>query len=599
MSLRIEDYALIADGQSAALVGRDGSIDWLCWPSFDASPCFAALIGEPENGYWRIAPDAPVVAARRRYRGPSLVLETTLETASGTLELIDWMEWAASPARIFRQVRCVAGHVRATSELAVRFNYGAALPWHRRLGDRIAAVGGPWALWLDSPRVPSADEARIRTCIDLSAGESADFVLTCCRSHEAPPPPADALASLRVTQHVWQQWAARHPGRGPYADAVLRSLVTLKGLTNRLTGGIVAAPTTSLPERIGGARNWDYRYCWLRDASFTMLALAGAGFEDEAQAWRDWLVRAIAGHPAQTQIMYTTDGARHILEWEGAALRGYENSRPVRFGNAAAMQSQHDIYGEIMNALYVARRHGMPPDKDAWGLECGLIDHVTEIWREPDNGLWEFRDARRHHTLSKVMTWVAVDRAIRSADEFGRGAPVEKWRRLAAAIRSDVLAHGFNAQANAFTQSYGSERLDASLLLLPLFGFLPADDARIEATVSAIERNLMSDGLVLRYLGDGHGTASDAPQEPIQEGAFIACSLWLAQVRQMQGRRDEALEIFERVLALRNDVGLLSEEYDTIGKRQCGNFPQTLSHVALINAACLFDPIQAVHGRAV
>jgi GH15 family glucan-1,4-alpha-glucosidase len=588
MSLRIEDYALIGDGQSAALVGRNGSIDWLCWPSFDASPCFAALIGEPQNGYWRIAPDEPVVAVRRRYRGPSLVLETTLETASGTLELIDWMEWAAAPARVFRQVRCVAGHVRLTSELAVRFNYGRALPWHRRLDDRVAAVGGPWALWLDAPAAPSVDAARIRQCVDLSVGEHLDFVLTCCRSHEPPPPRADATKSLRATLGFWQQWAAQHPGRGPYAGAVLRSLITLKGLTNRLTGGIVAAPTTSLPERIGGTRNWDYRYCWLRDASFTMMALAGTGFEAEAAAWRDWLVRAIAGHPAQTQIMYTTDGARHILEWECAALSGYEDSRPVRFGNAAVMQSQHDIYGEIMNALHVARRHGMPPDRDTWVLECGLIEHVAARWREPDNGLWEFRGARRHHTLSKVMAWVAVDRAIRSAGEFGHRAPLEKWKRLAAEIRNDVLAHGFNTQANAFTQSYGSERLDASLLLLPLFGFLPADDPRIGATVRAIERNLMTEGLVWRYLGDGHETPA---KEPIQEGAFVACSLWLAQVRHMQGRRDEALDIFERVLALRNDVGLLSEEYDTAGKRQCGNFPQTLSHVALINAACMFDQI--------
>ncbi|QYD67260.1 glycoside hydrolase family 15 protein [Paraburkholderia edwinii] len=589
MSSRIEDYALIGDGHSAALVGRDGSIDWLCWPSFDASPCFASLIGEPENGYWRIAPDEPVVAARRRYRGASLVLETTLETASGTLELVDWMEWAATPARVFRQVRCISGRVRVTSELAVRFNYGSALPWHRRLDDRIAAVGGPWALWLDASCVPSADATHIRTRIDLAAGETADFVLTCCRSHEPPAPLADASKSLRATQQFWQQWTARHPGRGPYAEAVLRSLITLKGLTNRLTGGIVAAPTTSLPEHIGGKRNWDYRYCWLRDASFTMLALVGAGFEDEAEAWRDWLIRAIAGHPAQTQIMYTTDGARHIPEWECKALPGYEGSRPVRFGNAAVMQSQHDIYGEVMNALYVARRHGMPPDEDAWGLECGLIDHVAAMWREPDNGLWEFRDGRRHHTLSKVMAWVAVDRAIRSADEFGHSAPVEAWKRLAAAIRGDVLAHGFNAQANAFTQSYGSERLDASLLLLPLFGFLPADDSRIAATVRAIEQNLMSEGLVLRYLGDGHDISADAQQEPVQEGAFIACSLWLAQVRQMQGRHGEARELFERVLALRNDVGLLSEEYDTVEKRQCGNFPQTLSHVALINAACMFE----------
>ncbi|MFC0399392.1 glycoside hydrolase family 15 protein [Paraburkholderia rhizosphaerae] len=591
MPLRIEDYALLADGQSAALAGIDGSIDWLCWPSFESSPCFAALIGGPENGYWRIAPDDPLIAMRRRYLGASLVLETTLQTSTGTFELVDWMEWAATPARVVRQIRCVAcaaGRARINSDLAVRFNYGHALPWHRRLDDRVAAVSGPWALWFDMtgpPSMSSVSAAHIRSSIELSVGELAQFTLTCCRSHEPPPARVDATQSLDATLRFWRQWSDQHRGRGPDADAVLRSLVTLKGLSNRLTGGIVAAPTTSLPEHIGGHRNWDYRYCWLRDASFTMLALACAGFEHEAQAWRDWLVRAIAGHPSQTQIMYTADGARHIAEWECTPLRGYENSRPVRFGNAAVGQAQHDIYGEIMNALYVARQQGMPPDDDAWVLERGLIDHVEAIWRQPDNGLWEFRDERRHFTLSKVMMWVAVDRAIRSARECDRCAPVGRWKRLAAAIRDDVLAHGFNAHANAFTQSYGSERLDASLLLLPLFGFLPADDPRIEATVRAIERNLMTDGLVLRYRTDGLASAAGPASGEPGEGAFLACSLWLAQVRHRQGRRDEAREIFERVLALRNDVGLLAEEYDTCRKRLCGNFPQTLSHVALINAA--------------
>ncbi|WP_442793988.1 glycoside hydrolase family 15 protein [Paraburkholderia sp. HD33-4] len=352
---------------------------------------------------------------------------------------------------------------------------------------------------------------------------------------------------------------------------------------NHQTGGIVAAPTSSLPERVGGDRNWDYRYCWLRDASFTMLALAASGVSEEAQAWRDWLVRAIAGHPAQTQIMYTTDGARHIVEWECPALRGYQESRPVRFGNAAVNQSQHDIYGEVMNALYVARQHGLAPDEDAWLLERNLIDQVTAIWRAVDNGLWEFRGAQRHFTLSKVMAWVAVDRAIRCTEEFHHRAPIARWRQLAATIRNDVLAHGFNQHVNAFTQSYGSEQLDASLLLLPLFGFLPAQDSRIQATVSAIERELMADGLVFRYRSDASGKAQHEPDE----GAFLACSLWLAQVRHMQGRHDDARTLFERVLRLRNDVGLLAEQYDIRAKRQCGNFPQTLSHVALINTAIM------------
>jgi GH15 family glucan-1,4-alpha-glucosidase len=583
MALRLEDYAMLGDGQSAALSGIDGSIDWLCWPAFDSSPCFAALIGEEENGFWRIAPDAGVMAAHRRYLDASLVLETTQQTADGTLELTDWMEWAAAPPRLCRRVRCVSGRVRITSQLALRFNYGRALPWLRPLDDRITAVSGPWSVWFDTQQVSSIRDARIYSSFELAAGEVCDFVLTCTRSHEPPPRRLLASESLQGTLAFWQEWSAGHPASGPYGSAITRSLVTLKGLTNRQTGGIVAAPTSSLPERIGADRNWDYRYCWLRDASFTMLALAESGVSEEAQAWRDWLVRAIAGHPAQTQIMYTADGERHIVEWECSALRGYGGSCPVRFGNAAVNQSQHDTYGEVMNALYVARQHGLPPDEDAWLLERSLIDHVAAVWRAADNGLWEFRGAQRHFTLSKVMAWVAVDRAIRCAEEFHHQAPIARWRKLAAAIRNDVLAHGFNQHVNAFTQSYGSERLDASLLLLPLFGFLSPHDPRMLATVNAIERELMVDGLVFRYRSDLSGKA---PHEP-DEGAFLACTLWLAQVRHMQGRRDDACTLLERVLELRNDVGLLAEQYDVQGKRQCGNFPQTLSHVALINTAIM------------
>jgi GH15 family glucan-1,4-alpha-glucosidase len=586
MRLRIEDYALLADGRSAALAGNDGSIDWLCWPNFDSSPCFAGLLGDADNGHWRIAPAEPVRAVRRRYIGASLVLETTFETAAATLTLTDWMAWAANPPRLFRRVQCVAGQVRLNSELTVRFDYGRALAWHRRADDRIAAVSGAWALWLDTPLEVRDDSKTIQMSVALSAGDTYDFTLTCCRSHEPPPRKVNAARALRTTLRFWHAWAASGDcARGPYAEAVTRSLLTLKGLSNLETGGIVAAPTSSLPERMGGTRNWDYRYCWLRDASFTMFALARTGFEREAQAWRDWLVRAIAGHPSQTQIMYTTEGGRQIIEWECPWLPGYEESRPVRFGNAAVLQSQHDIYGEIMNALYVARQHGMPPDDDAWRLECCLIDHVESVWHQPDNGLWEFRAAREQFTLSKVMMWVAVDRAISSAREFGNRAPFARWTQLAATIRHDVLTRGFNPQLRAFTRSYDSDQLDASLLLLPLFGFLEADDPRITATVGAIERELMPDGLVLRYLDQ-----SDAPSHPAQrEGAFLACSLWMAQVRQMQGRRAQARELFERVLALRNDVGLLAEEYDTVRGRQCGNFPQTLSHVALINAALAFE----------
>lgn len=580
MRLRIEDYALLGNGGSAALVGTDGSIDWLCWPSFDAHPCFCALLGDAGNGRWLIAPDEPVCAVRRRYVGPSLVLETILQSAAGTLELTDWLAWDAHAPMLVRRVRCLEGRVRLVSELSVRFDCGQTLPWLRRVGERIVIVSGAAALWFHStlePEEPDAD-ATLRTRTTLVAGEAAEFALTYCRSCEAPPARPDLNAALETTLGFWKDWA-KPAADVAYADAVQRSFVTLKGMSNRLTGGIVAAPTASLPEVIGGTRNWDYRYCWLRDASFTLLALASNGYKAEAMAWRDWLVRAIAGHPAQAQISYAADGSRVGCEWQSEWLRGYEGSAPVRFGNAAAAQAQHDIYGEVLNALYVARRHGLPPDADAWQLECRLVEHVESVWTCADNGLWERRDAQEQHTLSKAMTWVAVDRAIRSAREFGLRAPVARWERLAARIHRDVLKRGFNPAANAFTQSYGSDRLDASLLLLPLFGFLDIDDARIAGTVEAIERDLLRDGLVMRYRS-----------EP-REGAFIACTCWLVQVRQMQRRYDEARALFERVLALRNDVGLLAEEYDTVLQRQCGNFPQALSHVALINAArALGDP---------
>jgi GH15 family glucan-1,4-alpha-glucosidase len=519
-----------------------------------------------------------VRAVRRRYVGPSLVLETTLQTADGALQLTDWLAWDAYAPMLARRARCIEGRVRLDSELAVRFDYGQTFPWLRRFDDRIAIVSGPCALWFDSTLEPqdAGADATLRAHATLTAGDAADFSLTFCTSYEAPPTCPDLDTALETTLAFWRDWAVP-AGEVAYADAIQRSFITLKGLSNSLTGGIVAAATASLPEVIGGARNWDYRYCWLRDASFTLLALASNGYETEAIAWRDWLVRAIAGHPAQTQIMYAVDGSNPVREWECEWLRGYEGSTPVRFGNAAAAQAQHDIYGEVLNALYVARRHGLPPDTDAWALECKLVEHVESVWASADNGLWERRDAREHHTLSKAMTWVAVDRAIRSAREFGHRAPVARWERLAAQIHRDVLDHGFNLAANAFTRSYGSDRLDASLLLLPLFGFLPIDDPRIAGTVEAIERNLLSDGLVIRYRG-----------EP-REGAFIACSCWLVQVRQMQGRHDEARELFDRVLALRNDVGLLAEEYDNVLKRQCGNYPQTFSHVALINAARTLD----------
>jgi GH15 family glucan-1,4-alpha-glucosidase len=584
MAARIEDYALLGDGQTAALVAKDGSIDWLCWPTFESSPIFSALLGNASNGRWCIAPVEPVQHVKRRYLGDSLVLETTFETASGVVEMTDCLAWSENPPRLVRSVKCVAGCVALTSELAVIFDHGRLRPWYRRVGRRVVAVAGPHSIWFDCPLAPACDAQLVQVEMNLTAGDRCDLVLTCCRSHEPPPAPLNVELTLRATLLDWSRWAAQIDlGDDRYADAIRSSLVALRGLTNRVTGGIAAAATTSLPELIGGDLNWDYRYCWLRDASFTMLALAGTGLRAQAQAWRDWLLRALAGEPAQAQTVYTTDGDRHLLEWECAWLSGYEGSRPVRFGNAAVTQSQHDIYGELIDALYVSRCHGMPPGDEVWFLERALIEHVRRIWKAPDNGLWESRGGLQHHTLSKMMTWLALDRGIKSALREGHDVPIDDWRRDAREIRETVLTHGFHSGVGAFTQTYDSDRLDASLLLLPLRGFLPADDARVVGTVNAIEQHLMHDGLVYRFSGD------DEPGSGRPEGAFIACSCWLAQVRQMQGRHRKAKELFERVLALRNDVGLLAEEFATDLKRQCGNFPQVLSHVAFINAARYFD----------
>ncbi|SAK55777.1 glycoside hydrolase 15-related [Caballeronia hypogeia] len=581
MAPRIEDHALLGDGRASALVTTDGSIDWLCWPMFESAPCFAALLGDASNGHWRIAPVEPVRSVTRRYLDSSLVLQTTMHTASGSVEITDCLAWGETPARLVRRVHCVSGRVTMASEFAIRFDHGRTRPWLRPFGKRIAAIGGAHALWFDTPSEPVLDADAVRHEITLAEGECCDFALTCCRSWDAPPAAPDVRALLDATLHHWAQWSARLELKDQrYIEPIRRSLAVLRGLTHRLTGGIAAAATSSLPERIGGDLNWDYRYCWLRDASFTMLALAGTGMRGEAQAWRDWLLRALAGDPVHTQTIYTTEGDSHIAEWSCDWLRGYESSRPVRFGNAAVTQSQHDIYGEIIDALYVSRCHGMPPDDDIWKLEHDLIEHVRRIWRQPDNGVWESRGGARHHTLSKVMAWLALDRGIKCAERFGHDAPVDEWRHDADVIRHSVMTHGFHRGVNAFTQCYDSDRLDASLLLLPLRGFLPADDLRMIATVDAIERRLMHDGLVFRFL-DQHDARP--------EGAFIACCCWLAQVRQMQGRETQARTLFERVLSIQNDLGLLAEEYDTEKKRQCGNYPQVLSHVALINAACYFD----------
>ncbi|QIN67418.1 Trehalase (plasmid) [Caballeronia sp. SBC1] len=585
MPMRIEDYALLGDGRSAALVDRHGSVDWLCWPTFDGDTCFAALLGDARHGCWRITPRDAVIQAVRRYRDDGLILETTLVTGSGTVTLTDWMVWGAEQPVLARRVRCAGGPVSVECELIMRFDYGRAVPWTKRVGKRVQLIAGPHTVWLDSSAELTCDGNDVRLTFDMQPDEQQEFSLTCCDSSGPPPAVPDLDTELRSTAAFWTDWSSRSAVTGPYVDAIQRSLITLKALSSLKTGGVIAAPTSSLPERLGGKRNWDYRFCWLRDASFTLKALLAGGYHEEAARWRDWLICAIGGDPAQLQIMYALNGSRRVNEWECSWLPGYEQSTPVRFGNAAVGQVQLDIYGEVLNALYICRCAGLAPDADAWLLEKGLVEHLEHVWREPDDGIWEVRSGRKPFTLSKVMAWVAVDRALRSARDFGMPAPTDKWQRLADLVREDVLEHGFDRNLNTFTQAYGGDQLDASLLLIPLTGFLPANDPRVSATVHAIECGLMEDGLVLRYRTDA---VSDGMEHG--EGAFLACGFWLAHVQHLQGREKEARALFERLLELRNDVGLLSEEYDFKQKRQCGNFPQAFSHVALVNAGIAMSP---------
>ncbi|RKT14103.1 GH15 family glucan-1,4-alpha-glucosidase [Paraburkholderia sp. RAU2J] len=586
--MHIEDYAMIGDGQSAALVSLHASIDWLCWPSFDSDTCFAALLGDKENGCWTLTTEAPLISARRRYRPGTLVIETTLETLEGTLVVTDCMVRHSERPVLLRHLACVRGIVRVTSEVRVRFDYGRAIPWCRSPAaqdGRVNMICGPQSLWLDGTVASACSEDTPRADFTMTAGDRHHFSLTCADSCEEAPPRPDADRLLADTVQFWIGWSAQSTARGRYADAVSRSLITLEALSDTRTGGIAAAPSSSLPERPGSASNWDYRFCWLRDAAFTMSALLGCGYHAEAARWRDWLVRAIAGHPAQLQVLYALDGSRRLDEWTCPWLPGYRNSTPVRFGNAAVQQSQLDVYGEVLNALYLSRRAGLTPDDDVWSLEVRLIDHLQKVWREPDDGIWEVRDGARQFTFSKVMAWVAVDRALSSAKEFGKPAPVAQWLALADEIREDVLARGYDERLKSFTQSYGSERLDASCLLIPVVGFLPIDDPRVAGTVAAIEANLMCDGLVLRYREvDGEPGPPSSGERP-----FLACSFWLVHVWKMQGRCAEAHALFERLLSLRNDVGLLSEKYDEKEKCLVGNFPQALSHVSLINAALCLD----------
>ncbi len=584
MPLRIEDYAVIGNCETAALVGRDGSIDWLCLPRFDSAACFSALLGAPEHGRWLIAPAEGDVQVTRRYLDSTLILETVFTTPQGSVALIDFMYRRNGSSELVRIVTGLQGEVHMRTELIVRFDYGAVVPWVSQQEDgRLQFIAGPDKVLLDT-NVQTRGEG-LSTVGDFTVreGKEASFVLNWSASFRSAPPPlsGEELEAARKQVHsFWTGWAAAFKSSDTWGDAALRSLLTLKALAHWETGGIVAAPTTSLPEQLGGPRNWDYRFCWLRDATFTLYALIGAGILDEAKAWHEWLLRAVAGSPDDLQIVYGLAGERRLQEFELPWLPGYEGSIPVRIGNGAVKQLQLDVYGEVLDAFYVARRAGLATNDATWALESGLISHLETIWREPDEGIWEVRGGRRHFTHSKVMAWVAFDRAVRSIEEFGLDGPLERWREVRAAIHAEVCAHGYDANENTFVQSFGDATLDASLLLIPIVGFLPPDDPRVQGTVAAIERRLLRDGFVLRY---DTGTAVDGL--PPGEGAFLACSFWLVDNYVLMGRYDEAYALFERLLALRNDVGLLAEEYDPHERRQLGNFPQAFSHLALINAA--------------
>jgi GH15 family glucan-1,4-alpha-glucosidase len=582
MTSRIEDYALIGDCETGALVSREGSIDWLCWPRFDSGAVFAALLGNTDNGHWSIAAADGKARRTRRYRDSSLILETEIETADGTAVVIDFMPLRSKGATHVVRIVCgKRGTVALKTELTMRFDYGAIVPWvTRREDNTLVAVAGPDMVVFRSPLRLKPKNMRHGADFTVSAGQTLAFTLSHGASFRPVPKPIDALHELKAVEKQWSDWSSKYTRDSPYKDAVMRSLITLKALTYTPTGGIVAAPTTSLPEAIGGARNWDYRFCWLRDATFTLLSLMNSGFYDEAAAWRSWLQRAVAGDPAQVQIMYGLAGERRLTEWEIPWLAGYEGSKPVRIGNAAATQLQLDIYGEVMDALHFGRLGSLREEESAWALQLKLLERLESLWREPDEGIWEVRGPRRHFTYSKVMAWVAFDRAIKSVERFRLEGPLARWREIRDQIHAQVCEDGFDPDMGAFVQSYGSKELDASALLIPLVGFLPPSDPRVKSTVTAIERYLVRGGLVLRY----HTESTIDGLDP-GEGAFLACSFWLADNLVLLGRRDDAKRLFDRLLALRNDVGLLAEEYDPIAGRMVGNFPQAFSHVSLVNTA--------------
>jgi GH15 family glucan-1,4-alpha-glucosidase len=581
MVARIEDYALIGDCRSAALVGRNGSIDWLCWPRFDSAACFAALVGSRDNGRWLIAPQDKSATISRRYRPNTLVLETRFETKSGVAVLVDFMPPLCANPTVVRQVFGERGSVAMDLELILRFGYGSIVPWMTAVEDgSLRAIAGPDMVVFRTPVHTRGHDLTTIATFTVSAGEMIPFMLTYAASHRPLPAAVQPQAELKRTEDFWTGWTSSCGAAGAWSELVNRSLITLKALTYAPTGGIVAAPTTSLPERLGGSRNWDYRYCWLRDATLTLLTLMNAGCYDSAQAWNEWLLRAVAGSPDQIQIMYGLGGERRIPEWEVSWLSGYEDSRPVRVGNAAHVQLQLDVYGEVVEASHQARRHGLASHESGWEMQLAILDHLARVWTEPDHGIWEVRGEPQHFTHSKVWAWVAFDRAIKSAEMFGFDGPIETWRELREAIHAEVCARAYDLELGSFVQAYGSKHLDANLLLLPIVGFLPVDDPRVAGTIVAVERSLLVDGLVSRY-----HTSGGVDGLPPGEGAFLACTLWLADVYVLQKRFADATQLFKRVVSLCNDVGLLSEEYDPRSRRQVGNFPQAFSHLALVNTA--------------
>jgi GH15 family glucan-1,4-alpha-glucosidase len=583
---RIEDYALIGDLQAAALVAETGSVDWLCWPRFDSNACFAALLGGPEHGRWLLAPSTAVKQTRRRYRKDTLILETDFETSEGSVTLIDFMPPREKHSDLVRLVRGNRGEVPMKMEFILRFDYGQSIPWVTRVGSgALRAVAGPNMAILRTPAPLRGEDLRTLSEFTVKAGQTVAFVLTYGSSHRGVPRAIDPKAALRQTERAWRDWIRTCKYRGPWRDVVKRSLITLKALTYWPTGGIIAAPTTSLPEHLGGKRNWDYRFCWLRDASYTLEALLEAGYHGEAAAWRKWLLRAIAGSPEQAQILYGLAGERQTTEWEADWLPGYKNSKPVRVGNAAAKQLQFDVYGELMSALYKAHCGGLPETHAEEDLQIALLGHLENVWRQPDDGIWEMRGPRRQFTHSKVMVWLAFDRGIKIAEQFDCKCPLERWRAVREEVHKDVCLKGYDADLGSFVQYYGSKEVDASLLMIAKVGFLPASDPRVKGTVRAIEQQLMEDGLVLRYR-----TTHTKDGLPPGEGVFLACSFWLADNYLLMGQRAKAKRLFKRLLGLLNELGLLSEEYDPSEKLMLGNFPQAFSHIALINTALDLNP---------